>query len=35
MLAVGLVSVVGYLVRQGLAEDVVDDDGDEPLELRQ
>ena len=34
VLAVGLVAVVGYLVRQGLAEDVVDDDGDEPLELR-
>ena len=29
-----LVVVVGFLVRQGLAEDVVDDEGDEPLELR-
>ena len=35
VLAAGLVAVVGFLVRQGLAEDVVDDDGDEPLELRQ
>ncbi|MEM7288358.1 MAG: calcium/sodium antiporter [Actinomycetota bacterium] len=34
VLAALLVAVVGYLVRQGLADDVVDDDGDEPLELR-
>lgn len=34
VLTASLVLVVGFLVRQGLAEDVVDDDGDEPLELR-